>query len=579
MNEIPFRRFEGFLKQHSHESLSPLEQELFEALFPSFEGDDEAEKAFAEWKNNPLLEALGGLITAAPGERRQRRYAGNNFPRRRYYAVASDSDGNDNQTLAHELRAYRNPIDYGMVEVIDLAGGCNLMLKSETIELPPRQGIAVLIHNLDLLPDKFRAMPFQPLPSLKDNPIFLYRFPYNVSHKTIERVIDLRYPSVQKWFFEAFRIPSEQTDSKVIENVPDPTIAHSRFHLVNGRATAPASFWKMLPTLMNPDLGGGNPGTTGSTVQLIGHWMRQHQVGAFIYPSARCDVTALFQNGELHEFYGWNLVHYEDCEPIYGRANIHVITFDPSPWAWVAFEDGIKLHVAPDGEMTGSFKVDGVVNYWAKDHIRQIKALETARSIHGREARFQSVTKEVRTRGFRIGVLCIRWLRLVLDHKPQATIDEQLLELQGLALSFGISEVSGRIGELWNSVKRGGVNFGSMVAESVGVADRVGFALGRKFSDDSLGSLVQFGNDFEFVLLKANVLLQRGEHTSQPAISELAQKHTSKLTTWFDGNTAKLLLDFLAEMPRKIGEGGRVANEQISTGESLIKMASKALRS
>ncbi len=577
MNEVPFRSFDGFLKQHSHESLSPLEQELFNALFPSFEGDDEAEKAFAEWKkNNPLLEAaMGGIMLAAPGERRQRRFAGSDFPRRRYYAVASDNEGNDHQTLAHELRAYRNPVDYGMVEVIDLAGGCNLMLNAKQIQLSPEKAIVVLLHNLDLLPNKFQSMPFQQLPALKDKPLFLYRFPYNVFSRTIERVIDLRYPSVRDWFFDTFRIPSEQSDSVLTENWPDSTIAYSRFHLGDGCAPAPTSFWKMLPTLMNPDLGGGNPVTTGSTVLRVGHWMRQHQVNAFVYPSARCDVTALIQNGELQESYGWNLVHYEETAPFEGRGKF--ITFDPSPWAWVDFEDGVKLHVAATGEMAASFKVDGMVNYWAKDYIGQIKALETARSIHGREARCEVVTKEVRARGFWLGVLCLRWLRLTFNQKPEAVIGERLLELQGLALSFGIYEVAGRIGELWNSVRKGGVGFGSLVSESVGVADRIGDAMARKYSDPSLGKLVQFGNDLEFLLLAATALLKGGRSDSR-GVPAFADKYAPQLSSWFDNDTAGLLLNFLTELPRKVAEGGSGANDQLYLAESLMEAACESLR-
>ncbi len=577
MSEIPFRCFNGFLKQHSHESLSALEQELFNAIFPSFEGDDEAEKVFSEWKNNPLVEAMGGLIEAGPGERRQRRFAGSNFPRSRYYAVASDNEGNDNQTLAHELRAYRNPIDYGMVEVIDLAGGCNLMLNAKQIQLSPEKAIVVLLHNLDLLANKFQSMPFQQLPALKDKPLFLYRFPYNVFSRTIERVIDLRYPSVRGWFFDTFRIPSEQSDSAVMENWPDSTIAYSRFHLGDGRAPVPTSFWKMLPTLMNPDLGGGNPGTTGSTVLRVGHWMRQQKVNAFVYPSARCDVTALMQNGELKESYGWNLVHYEETAPMKGRGKF--ITFDPSPWAWVNFEDGVKLHVAETGEMAGSFKVNGVVNYWAKDYIGQIKALETARNIHGREAHFKVVTKEVRARGFWLGVLCLRWLRLTFNQKPEAVIGERLLELQGLALSFGIYEVAGRISELWNSVRKGGVDFASLVRESVGAADRVGNAMARKYSDPALGKLVQFGNDLEFLLLSANALLKKGGRSDTRGLPALADKYAPQLSSWFDNNMAGLLLNVLTELPGKVAKGGSGANDQLCLAESLIEAAYESLRS
>jgi hypothetical protein len=464
-----------------------------------------------------------------------------------------------------------------MVEVIDLANGCHLMLNDEEIVLSPELAFATLIHNMDLIPDKFKSLPFQRLPEFNDKPVFLYRFPYKVFQKTIENVIDLRYPFVQEWFFDTFRIPSEETDACLLDDYPDPTIAYSRFHLGNIRAPVPETFWKMLPTLMNPDLGGGNPGTTGSTVLWIGHWMRQNQVGAFIYPSARCDVTVLFQNGELEQFYGWNLVDFEDTAPYEGR--VRFITFEHSPWAWVDFEDGVKLHLAPAGEMAGSFKVDGMVNYWAKDYLGQIAALETARRIHGPAICHDGAAKGFRAGGFWIGVLCLRWLRFINSQEPQDLIEELILELHGLALSFGIYGCSGRIGELWNSVKAKPMEFRSILEESVGVADRAGNSMQLKYSDPSLCHLVQLGNDLEFLLLIASAVSKNGKRSGSSGAPKLADKYAPQLVSWFDEKTAVLLQMFLAEAPRRIEEGGSGTHELLSEGEFLIEAAYRSLRS
>jgi hypothetical protein len=168
MEPMPFRTFSGFLKQHAHDSLSALEQELFNLLFPAFQGTSDAESSYEEAKKNPLTSILEPLISLVPGERRPRRFAGYDLARSCYFTVCADASGSDFQTLAHELRAYRDAVDLGMVEVLDLAQGCTLSIRGITVQLEPQPAVAVLIHEPQVLPTKFHALPFQRVPGLKD---------------------------------------------------------------------------------------------------------------------------------------------------------------------------------------------------------------------------------------------------------------------------------------------------------------------------------------------------------------------------------------------------------------------------
>jgi hypothetical protein len=77
----------------------------------------------------------------------------------------------------------------------------------------------------------------------------------------------------------------------------------------------------MLPTLINPDLGGGNVGDTGGTLLMIGNYLRKHSVAAMIFPSARCDTAAAFDQGGLAHFQGWNLVDLRAAPPL-GKARL-----------------------------------------------------------------------------------------------------------------------------------------------------------------------------------------------------------------------------------------------------------------
>ncbi len=156
MDDIPFTTFRGFLKRHAQEELNALEQSLFDFLFPRFGDDNGAGKVFERWKAHPLTAVLKPLVEVVPGDTRYRRFAGANFPRSRYFAVCADESGDDRQTMVHELRAYRDPVRSGMVEVIDLARGCSLRLGDAVEQIPAQRAIGVLLHDLDLLPPQLR---------------------------------------------------------------------------------------------------------------------------------------------------------------------------------------------------------------------------------------------------------------------------------------------------------------------------------------------------------------------------------------------------------------------------------------
>ena len=388
MENVPFRTFTGYLKQDANEALSTLEREFFDFLFPAFRGTSDAEETYKQFETGKFVELLatmGSLFQVEPGERRPRRFSGFKFPGRRYFSLCRDAEGDDTQTLAHELRAYRDPVDIGMVEVVDLAHGCALVINETSVLLDAEPSLAVLIHEPDQLPAKFRTIAFRVLPGLASSRIYMWRIPYRVTRCTIERTLDLRFPEVQAWFYLTFREPNSLSKSLATGSGPglSPTTAISRFHFENAAAPVPKDFWAMLPTLMNPDIGGGNPADTGGTLLMIGHWMRQAQVGALVFPSARCDVAAVFQNDNLEHWQGWNLLDFRES-PLLPRGQ--VITFVMSPWAWVNLPDGVKVDVAKTGsEFAGSFVVQNMVNYWALDYTGQLESLKIARAKHGRE--------------------------------------------------------------------------------------------------------------------------------------------------------------------------------------------------
>lgn len=587
MKQTPFRTFNGYLKQHAHDSLSALEQELFDLLFPLFQGTSDAEASYQETIKNPLVSALAPLIEVAPGERRPRRFSGYDLPRSRYFALCTDASGSDSQTLAHELRAYRDPIDLGMVEILDLANGCNLMIRDVTVSLAPQPAVAVLIHESRHLPARFHNLKFQQVAGLKDHAIFIYRFPYRVRHCQIERTIDLRFPEVQSWFYQTFR---ELPDSHHVTQLPaggpgeTPTIAHSRFNFENGQPPVPDSFWSMLPTLMNPDIGGGSPADTGSTLVSIGHWMRQNRAAALIYPSARCDVTAIFKKGQLKDWQGWILIDYRDA-PVFGLASAHVITFVVSPWAWDRLPSNVRLHVAGRGsELAGSFAVENMVNYWAQDYLSQLNALEIARSIHGREQpRDQRSTPSdgLAYRAFQIGLLSLRWVRMLVQGVPAEQIENVVLELQGLALPYGMYPITGRVLELWSGIKEGATSINELLHPSLTTNDLLFRFLNHRHPGENLDKLATIGADLDLILFFLALRVRAGARARAVSLDMsgfLNETETALATPKLDEGLKTRIREYHKKAMREVKSGDVEAERCLEDGVQLQRAVYDHLR-
>ena len=125
----------------------------------------------------------------------------------------------------------------------------------------------------------------------------------------------------------------------------------------------------MLPTLMNPEEGGGTAADGGAILQAIGTWMITNRIGALIFPSARSDCFVDLHKGRLEAFGGWNLVDYRaDSAP---DASYSYIV--ESPWAWLGHPSGVRLEVASEKDRVGSFRVVGMESYWQTEYDRVLR--------------------------------------------------------------------------------------------------------------------------------------------------------------------------------------------------------------
>jgi hypothetical protein len=307
----------------------------------------------------------------------------------------------------------------------------------------------------------------------------------------------------------------------------------------------------MLPTLINPDVGGGNPSSTGSTLFFIGQWMRSADVTALIYPSARCDSTVVFDKDKLHHFQGWNLIRYEDTPIVELPVEVDVLTHDPSPWTWVNFPKGVVLHVPKsESQFAGSFAIEGMVNYWATDYLHQIEAIETARKIFGHEGDSTISSPAMALRIWHIGRLLLRWLRMCLENISGSIIDRSVLELQGLAIPYDLYKSTGRITEEWADLKEEKGNIGKSLLASISVSSSLEAFLKKEYPNSDLERLLMTSVDVELMMLiaemetKAKKSLAVDDWNSSGMINEVQKRKSCR---WVDQEIWDQLQQFVTE--------------------------------
>jgi len=442
------------LKQLRLSAVDPVHARLFHETFPSFFATVDLPENSADMKQQ--IESLGPKFRYVEQTDLPRRFAGEPTLRRGcYFTVCRSISGEDDGTLRNEVRAYRDPLVSGRVDVLDLRLVKNPFTGEHANALficwfsPAQSRLAQ-----ELLKSQSRSDTQQ---------VFALEFPYDVMEVVLDRVIDLRYPQVRKWFYETFS--TEQQDGTIAwiagrklatalephrRNVEALCISRpSRFRVESQVPPVPTCFAKMLPTLMNPDLGGGSAADSGSSLQAIGTWLRQNGVAALIYPSARTDVSVEIVNGEIAVFSGWNLVDYRNDRP---PANIKLHYFEQSPWCWTDFSPGI--HFEGDTGGLGSFKVTGVETYWNRDYKGMVSALDSCEMHCRREMIFNKDAVLTVIGAWRLGEVSIEWLRKNAVDKDEKGARQAYDFFRGILIRLKERQKAGLVDELAATLPR-----------------------------------------------------------------------------------------------------------------------------
>jgi hypothetical protein len=322
----PLETFVGHLKFHRSEVLTALGTAVMQFGFPDFL---ELPKPTAEMLEGMRRHRDMGAEFVAWENRQPRRYAADTtLPRGCYFSVCRSAEGDDGGTVANELNAYREPEKTGLVLAFDLMS--QIARDALRIEGGPRHAFGIFIKDARGFFEVYQSVYEEcDLPKTGDSSLVV-EIPYQVESREIECVLDMRQPKTQRWFFDNFHLG----DGEALEKPNGANIQ---------------SFAQMLPTLMSLEQGGN------ITTQAIGAWMRTHDVNALIFPSARSNAAVKIEDGNLTDWYGWNLVDY--------RSAAERLDFtkwvDLSPWE-LKVHEGFECSIAPcDSKFVGSWKIMG----------------------------------------------------------------------------------------------------------------------------------------------------------------------------------------------------------------------------
>ena len=346
---VPLTTFHGWLKRLDPAVLNPTGRCIMRWVFPQFSSGTPAEHlSYSEHLRGCGVE-LGDAATleltllrkllqqgAEPTLRRHRRFAGGDglLPRGCYSTVCHDALGSDGGVLSRELLAYADPRIPGVVFVGDSTSlWLNALLGNQVAAMPGYSITWVLLFAPpDAAAREVFSNAYAEVLERSENPsamVSAFALETRVDECSIDGVVDLRLPHVQRWFYEHFKTGDG--------------------HFLRKPAGGILEFYDMVPTLMHSAIG-GNPAT-----HAIGSWMRSSGVYALIYPSARSDALVTMLDDAMVDSHGWILVDYREARELPATE----LTDDAMPWSDFV-QPGVALSVANRGPERGSWVVGGI---------------------------------------------------------------------------------------------------------------------------------------------------------------------------------------------------------------------------
>jgi hypothetical protein len=302
--DLPFTKFEGWLKQINPEELDVMRCEALDAAFPLFLNQEAPEADFLP------RELPGDQPPRGVKLNRERRFAGDPYlPRARYFTVC-DEQGRDFETLKYELLAYRYPPFSGRIQLIDCTESDAGDQLGQFGMKPPGDRCFVLVF----LPSKNSLNPFLFKAGFPQRPVGQI-LTLHIEHVCIQKTIDLRVPATAEWFARFF--------SRLVQDIS----GHSKTQQKSLRCwpfrPALRSFSEILPAVLTQEPGGN------TLTSSIGAWLRKAGAEALVFPSARNDSYLIVDSGHPTAYGGWNLVDFRRAHPVREQVFLDVDDYWP----------------------------------------------------------------------------------------------------------------------------------------------------------------------------------------------------------------------------------------------------------
>ncbi len=364
----PLTTFRGYLKRIASDPLSDDRRTALDLAAPYFstrllfKNELDALRAFIYCGRKRAFDAATPLPRHAA-----RRYAGgDDLDRGRYYTIAKDANGDDGGTLQSELAAYQEPHWSGMTLVADSACLHNALPEGGLRRALTRfsRSLCLCFFNTADAPHRFF---WQPGPTLVRYDLMqrdtdggvrglVFAIPYEVEHREINGVLDLRERPAQDWLVDLAK------SGKI------PPISLAPHH----------TFFDLLRHLVSPINGGG------MVTEIIGACLRRLDISGLVFPSARADGSAQYHEGQLRDFDGWNFL---DLRAAALHADVVAIDcIEAYELPVVEFLETTDFSVS--GVARGSWRRSGVARQYAQIHAEDLVRIRSESKVE-RENRIQ----------------------------------------------------------------------------------------------------------------------------------------------------------------------------------------------
>ena len=319
----PVRTFTGWLKCHRPTREDPTSEFVLANAFPTFAGSETPPPLSPIQKAGfDVARELGIQIVDVSSGKPRRRFAGDiaglrTLDRGCYYSVCRNGQGSDRGTLAHELNSYLKPDETGFAFCLPGDDSQNVVFYAADAPDCPSRIVA-------------KAKELQYV--RKEKRQFKATLSCKVDEVTIENVLDLRYEDARDWLFKTFG----NGDGDWLE--------------YRGRPIPQdVGFWGIFSTLMDIRAGGND------FTDIVASCLISKGVAALIFPSARSNAHVHFENGQLVDCSGWNLVDWRNAPSPVKRKLVWLTDWNPPP------AGGVRVRIAPhNSKFRGSFTVENI---------------------------------------------------------------------------------------------------------------------------------------------------------------------------------------------------------------------------